>query len=1199
MNNLIEDIDILDESKDCFLTYTEEVLTDRAVPSAEDGLLSVHRKLLWTMEEPLKMNSRSKFKKSASIVGTTLATSYFHGDQACYGALCKIAQPYLMRYPLVEGDGNLGTQEGNGMEAASRYCVVGDTLIPTDKGLKKIKDIAKNVPLNSEQDISLVVRGKQGEEVLAEKIVNSGEHTTCILTLANNQNIQATTNHPLMVLNDSLDFAWKTAGELQKGDKVLYPLFEKNNCGFGKCNDLYEAAMLGCMISEGYATVQNRIGINNKDMDMIIPVMKWIALNWGENLGCLTENKERGYYEYSVASKENYPTFVELYEFGKSIDKKLPQAFFEGTRDYQSTCLSYLFEGDGSVDAEHGISYSSISEELIRQLQLVLQMNFGIFSSIGYSHTRKEIKLRINKASSERFKNQIGFISEKKKARLDETIQSFQDKRWANNNLQCLQEVNSFLRKKYSSRIIERYNFSHLKNINKIKEIISEKDYNRIVYLLTNYITVNIVDKQEVLTKEPVYCFTINNADHAFIGNGLINHNTNARPSVYADLMMTDFKKNIVPLKETYNGEYMEPVVLPSLLPNAIVNGRETIAIGLAHNSLPHNLTEVCNALIKRLNKNDSLTTEEILEEIKGPDFPLGNIVINAKDIKTAFATGHSSTSLKIRGDYEIQKGNIIFTSIPYRTYRNKIKEQITKAADELDSYIEDFSDESNVGINRLVFKVKKGINPEQAVLKLFALTDLQTSLSYNMNYIVNGTPKMCSMSDLIDAYINHQINIIIKTAEFDKDKAKRRAHILEGLVIVINNIDKAIELIRGSENTTEAKKKLVATFDLSEEQAKAVLDMKLARLTKLDKNELINELEEKKAIIAECDKLLTEELYRNNKLIEKISKLKEKYGDKRRTQLLNIEVKPKEKEIAEVIPEDVVVVATKSGLIKKIPRATFKVQRKGGKGIKSQDDTILDVIKTNTIDTIMIFSSFGKMYRCVVDNIPTGTNATRGVSMHELVKLETNERVVAISSLHRKSTPQYIIFITKNGMIKKSYLEEYTKTNRNTGISALKVKENDEIINIIFQDEEDMLLITKNGMSLKFATKDIAPIGRVAMGVKGIKLADDDELVAALPIHKTTDRIAVFTSAGLAKKVELKEFPLQARGGRGTLIYKPTETTGAIVGAVMVSDEDNILISGNHSTICISAKEVPLIGKQGIGNIMIKNNRILSVTKI
>ena len=789
-NSLITEVDILEESKNCFLDYTEEVLTDRAVPSAEDGLLSVHRKLIWTMEEPLKMNSKSKFKKSASIVGTTLATSYFHGDTACYGALCKIAQPYLMRYPLIDGDGNLGTQEGTGYEAASRY--------------------------------------------------------------------------------------------------------------------------------------------------------------------------------------------------------------------------------------------------------------------------------------------------------------------------------------------------------------------------------------------------------------------TNAKPSIYADLMMNDFKKNVVPLKETYNGEYMEPVVLPSLLPNAIVNGRETIAIGLAHNSLPHNLTEVCNAIIARLEKNDSLTIDELMLYIKGPDFPLKNIVINSKDIKAAFAKGKSDVSLKVRGDYEIKDNEIIFNTIPYRTYRNKIKEQISQNIDVLEEYIEDFSDESNCGINKLVFKIKKGVNPEQAVLKLFALTSLQTTLSYNMNYIVNGTPKMCSMMDLIDAYVNHQINVLLASTEFDKEKALKRKHILEGLIIVINDIDKAIHLIRDSLNSAEAASRLVKTFNLTEEQAKAVLDMKLARLTKLDKNDLIKELEEKNRIIAECEKIINEETYRNNVLIEKVKNLKNTYGDARRTELLNIEVPKEEKEIAEIIPEDVVIVFTENGLIKKVPTSTFKIQRRGGKGVKTKDEIISDVIKTNTVDTLMFFTTKGKMYRTIADNIPTGTNITKGVSVNSLIKLDKNEKIIAITSLHRKSTPKYVIFVTKNGMVKKSYLEEYTKTNRNTGIAALNVKENDEVVRIIFQDEEDMILLTKNGMSIKFATKEINPVGRAAMGVKGIKLSEDDEIVAALPIHKTSDTVAIFTENGLGKKVSLEDFPLQGRGGKGTICSK-----SSIIKGLMISNEDNILICGNKSSICISAKDIPLLSKISQGNILLKDNKVLSATKI
>lgn len=793
MKDFITEKDILDESKEAFLTYSAEVLTDRAIPAAEDGLLSAQRKILWTMEDYLKMSNKSKTKKCNAIVGSTLATSYFHGDQSCYGVLCKMSQEYLMRYPLIQGQGSLGTQENNDMVASSRY--------------------------------------------------------------------------------------------------------------------------------------------------------------------------------------------------------------------------------------------------------------------------------------------------------------------------------------------------------------------------------------------------------------------TEAKPSKFADIMMDDFKKNVVPLKETYNDEFMEPVVLPGLFPNAICNGRQAIGISMSHNSLPHNLSEVCDGIIAYI-KNKNLTIDELMEYIKGPDFPLENVVINSKDIKNAFSTGHSTVSLKVRGIYTIKGQDIIFTTIPYRTYRNKIKDQLEKNMDVFDELLDDFNDESSLGKNKLVFTVKKNVNPESVVNKLFALTDLQTTVSYNMNYIVNGTPKMCSMLNLIDAYVKHQINVLLAATEFDKDKAEKRAHILEGLLIVISDIDKAIKLIRESLNTSEAKNKLIKEFNLDEIQAKAVLDMKLGKLTKLDKEDLIKELEEKKAIIAECNRIISEEIYRDGKLIEKILLLKSKYGDERRTQLLNIEVPKEEKEIQEVIPEDVVITITQTGDIKRISKTSFKTQRRNGKGIKNENDAILDTISTNTVDNLMLFTSKGKMYKMLVDNVPIGTNASKGVNIRTLITIDNDERIIAVSSLHRKSNPKYVVFITKQGLIKKTYLEEYTSVKKSTGIAAIKLKEGDSLANVTFMDNEEMIIITKNGMSIHFSTEDIAPIGRVTSGVKSIKLVENDEVIVGLPIHKKTDTVAIFTAHGFSKKCTISEFPLQARAGRGVVTYKPTDTTGVISGAAMVDDEDNLLLIGKPNSICISAKEIPLLTRTSIGNIMIKGS-VMSVVKL
>ena len=322
---------------------------------------------------------------------------------------------------------------------------------------------------------------------------------------------------------------------------------------------------------------------------------------------------------------------------------------------------------------------------------------------------------------------------------------------------------------------------------------------------------------------------------------------------------------------------------------------------------------------------------------------------------------------------------------------------------------------------------------------------------------------------------------------------------------------------------------------------------------------------------------------------------MKEKYGDARRTELLNIEVPKEEKEIAEVIPEDVVVVLTKTGLIKRVPAKSFKVQKRNGVGIKNADSAILSSISTNTVDILMAFSSKGKMYRLVVDNVPAGTNVSKGSSIRDLIPIEPDEEIIAITSLYRKSEAKYVVFITKNGLLKKTELDEYKSAKRNCGIAAIKLKEGDSLANVTFLNDEQIMIITKKGMSIRFETKDIGAVGRVAMGVKSIKLDEGDSILCGLPVHKSTDSLAIFTERGLGKKMELSEFPVQGRGGKGLQLYKGDN----IVGAEMISDNDSILIVGNKSTICISAKDIPSFGRTAAGNIMIKNSTILNVVKI
>ena len=660
---------------------------------------------------------------------------------------------------------------------------------------------------------------------------------------------------------------------------------------------------------------------------------------------------------------------------------------------------------------------------------------------------------------------------------------------------------------------------------------------------------------------------------------------TEARLSKLAeDGLLYNIKKENVVFISNYDETLEEPETLPAIFPNLLCNPNTGIGVAMACNWLPHNLCEVADAIYAVMDGKEPM--------LPGPDFPTGGVVINKNDIPAIMKTGHGS--VKVRGKYKIEKNNLVFYEIPYGQTIEGLMQEIGELCDSKEiEGISEIRDESNKKGIRIV--IECDVNPESLVNKLFHKTNLQTSISYNQVALIGKTPTELNLKQAIEIYINHNRECLMKELAYDIKKAEARKEIVDGLLKALLSIDEIIAMIRASESSATAKTTLMTKYGFSEPQAKAILAMRLSSLAKLEGVELENERTELENNLKEWNATLNNKERQLEIIRNRLKNLVDKYGDPRRTELTHIEVKPEEKEIAEVVPTDVVVITTKSGLIKKIPVTSFKVQRKGGKGIKSADDMILSTIKTNTIDTMMFFTDSGKMYRTVVDNIPDGTNTTKGTPINSIVKLDGNEKVIAVTSLYRKTTPQFAIFVTKKGMFKKTYLSEYMNGKKNTGIAALKLKEGDSVANIIFQDNEDMIIITRNGMSIKFATKEIGAIGRVAIGVKGINLAEDDEVVAALPIHKDTDTVGIFMTAGIGKKIALTDFPMQARGGKGTIVAKG----GSIVGAAMISDEDNILITGTNSSICIPATDVPLISKMGQGNILIKNSRIISVTKV
>ena len=652
--------------------------------------------------------------------------------------------------------------------------------------------------------------------------------------------------------------------------------------------------------------------------------------------------------------------------------------------------------------------------------------------------------------------------------------------------------------------------------------------------------------------------------------------------------MLSNINKNNVPMKPNFSDDDEWPVVFPSIFPRLMVNGCQGIGSTIANVWLPHSFVEVANII------NNYISTGNIDYDNIAPSFPSGGIIINKKELPIIYKTGKGKVIL--RGKAEIKDNYIIITEIPYQVYVEPLIEEIKKyAIEEENSGIEDVINKSSKNIH---IEIECSSNPANVLKKLYSKTNLQKSFNANQYALTNkGVPTLLTLKDYLTIYVNHNIECIIRETQFDLDKAIARLEIVNGLLRALEDIDNIIALIKSSESAAAAKEALIKIYKFTENQAKAILAMRLSSLAKLEKVELQKEAKELEDKITDLKGILASDEKQKNILKSRLADLVKKYGDARRTELTHIDIKPEEKKIEEVVPEDCVVILSQSGDIKRVPTKSFKVQRKNGKGVKTKDEVVMSTISTNTIDNLLLFTKKGKMYKIIVDEVPVGTNASKGTHVGTLIHMDENDEVIAITSLARSNTAKYVVFFTKKGLMKKTYLEEYTKVKRSTGIAAIKINEGDSIANVEFINEEDILVITKNGMSIHFESKNVNPIGRVAAGVKTIKLDEDDEVVVGLPISSNKDQIAIFSTKGYGKKTSIKEFNVQGRGGKGLVIYKPSAVYGNIAGAFVVSDSDTILLTGQPNSICIAASDLPLLTRTSYGNIMIKSN-ISSVVK-
>ena len=1043
------------EMKTSYIDYAMSVIVQRAIPDVRDGLKPVHRRILYGMNE-LSNFPNKPHKKSARIVGDVLGKFHPHGDSSVYDAMVRLSQDFNMLMPLVDGHGNFGSIDGDSA-AAMRYCVSGDTLIPTDRGLIEIRDIVKDSKLNSDNDIDIKVESIKSIKNKANKFFNSGIHKIKKIETKYGYEIKGSYNHPLLTLTNVEGkpvFLWKTIDSLRLGD--------------------------------------------------------YLVLNIGKN---------------QIESNMNYVTEDEAKFLGTlNSNKEIPKEILMSSKKIQSIFLKYLFEGDGGVYSPQkknngAIFYSSSSIKLIKQLQVLL-LQFGILSAI-YKE-RDNFRLIIsNRESAYNYSNDIGFVSKKKKDALSNIVNRKVNRKWATSGYNHPDFIAGFIRQNAirNKTWVNRHSLSKIDSFilnNKIiKELLQDEDYEYIKDFYNGYMYLPIASITE---EEPeiVYSIKVNSKCHSFVGNGFISHNTEARLTPISLEMLQDLDKDVVDFVPNFDNTIKEPVVLPAKFPNLLVNGATGIAVGMATNIPPHNLKETINACIRILD-NPDIKTKELMKYIKGPDFPTGGIIANKDELLNIYETGNGK--IRLRAKYDIEdigygKKNIVIAEIPYTLSGNKTKliEDLLKFMTEKKlEEVSDIRDESSKDGMRIIIEVKKGVNIERLMNKLYKISKLEDVFSVNLLAISNKLPKLLSLKEILCEYIEFLKEINIRRIGYDLNKYKERKEVLEGLIKAIDKIDLIIEIIKGSKNVILVKKCLVegntkgiefktkkarneaSKLMFTERQANAILAIQLQRLVGLEQDILKKELSEVKKNIDYLNSLLNDKEKFKDMIKDDLNRIKKEYGQGRKTEIKCIEVPVIEED--EIIEEDVYALIDRFSYIKIINEQSY---------VSTNEETLSEykkVIKVKNTDSLLVFDDDGYMYQIKIKDISLSKIKDKGIPIENLCDINKG-KILSMVPLEKINK---LMFATKKGYVKVVSAEEFS-TNRRT-IKSTKLKEDDKLIfvNIISETDKEVVLSTTDNRVLRFNIDEIPTQKRNAHGVIGINL-NKDAFVNKANISTETD---------------------------------------------------------------------------------------------
>jgi DNA gyrase subunit A len=1197
-----------EEMRTAYLDYAMSVIVGRALPDVRDGLKPVHRRVLYAMNELGVGPTRSR-AKCAKIVGEVMGNYHPHGDSAIYDALVRMAQDFSMRAELVDGQGNFGSVDDD-PAAAMRYCVAGDTRVQLSWGSMRIEHLALGLEADSERDVDLYVLDRLGRAVHASKIFHSGEHPTLRVRTSEGFELTGTQNHPVLCLVDTLGIPlllWKQLDELQPGDRVVLSRTPRVPGDGIAGADRSLAVLLGAFVSEGWAT-QKRAGFNNVDRDFFDLVLA----AYDEHVGGRRYVRERIIRSGSRLCELDIQNTAALQNSAlaclmglRSAEKRIPERVWLEPQAFRRAFLQSLFTGDGSsclgARSAIQITYSSYSEQLTREVQRML-LEFGIVSRRCSVSPRGEHRLVItNRRDARLFARRVGFLGAKhRKLRRELSAIPRASRSLSSDHVPF---VASYIREEaggaWADRDwLRRHNVDRTERWERegeaIRGRIASAEVKRVVEPLVSgdhyYGEVTSIEPAGV---KPVYSLRVDSEDHSFITDGFISHNTEARLARIATEMLRDLDMDTVDFGPNYDGSRQEPLVLPARFPNLLVNGSSGIAVGMATNIPPHNLREVIDATIAYLDDPD-IDTAGLMKHIKGPDFPTGGIILGRGGIRDAYETGRGRVRVQARAHIEpLKQGKeaIVVTELPFMVKKGgdggvipKIAELVKDARIPEIADLEDHSDKRGM---RLVIELKRDAIPKVVLNKLYKHTPMQSTFGVNMVALVDNVPRTLNLRSVIHNYVAHQREVVVRRTKHELAEKEARAHILEGLLIALDNLDAIIELIRASRDRDAAREQLIAKFELTAVQATAILDLRLSQLTALEADAIKQEHADVTERIAELRAILGDETRVLGVIKEELSEISQRFGEERRTEISHTE---DEIDIEDLIADQqMVITITHSGYVKSLPLATYRQQQRGGRGVTGMDmkdgDYIEHLFVTSSHDFLLFFSNRGKVYRSKVYELPEASRTAKGRALVNILPLREGERIQAVVSTRDFSEAEYLVFATRDGTVKKTELKAYNTPIKADGIIAINIRDDDELLAVRAVDPDDeIIMVSRAGLTVRFAESDVRAMGRDTTGVRGMDVGKDGQVIA-MDVARDDMDLLVVTENGYGKRTRIDQYRKTKRGAKGVKTIGLTERKGGLAGALVVREhQELIFISVNGMVQRTGAGGISQQGRSATG---------------